>query len=92
MAHHDVLEQTRDDLDVGADREEVETFVDFLQGEFPDWEFAVDTASTWSGDPRPLWIATQVGHHPQSELTAGKLHRRLSDYEAREAERHAATN
>ena len=83
MTDHDVLD--RHD-------ERTMALVDFLQSEFPAWAFAIDSTSTWSGDDRPLWIATREGHHPQSELTAGKLHRRLSDYEAREAARHAGSN
>ena len=50
------------------------------------------TFASKSGDDKPLWIATQEGHHPQSALTAGKLHRRLEDYEARNAARFAGRN
>lgn len=93
MVHHDVLEQQQTvDVDALAETEEVEAYVDFLEAEFPEWEFSIDATATWSGEPKPLWIATREGHHPQSELTAGKLHRRLSDYQDREDARHAATN
>ncbi len=83
MTDHDVLDRTQD---------EQTAFVDFLEAEFPEWEFEVEETETWSGDARPLWIATREGHHPQSALTAGKLHRRLSDYEARQSARHAGNN
>lgn len=66
-------------------------FVDFLTSEFPAWSFDIESAESWSGDVRPLWIATREGHHPQSALTAGKLHRRLSDYEGRIAARGGRT-
>ncbi len=66
-------------------------FVEFLTAEFPEWRFDIESSESWSGDVRPLWIATREGHHPQSALTAGKLHRRLSDYEARIAARGGRT-
>ncbi len=93
MAHHDVLDRT-----ARADRTEREhddrtaAYFDFLEGEFPDWQFELDSTATWSGDAKPLWIATREGHHPQSALSAAKLHRRLEDYEARRSARFAGTN
>lgn len=101
MSDRDVLDRTTDheldpyldhELDRDALDERTAAFVDFLEGEFPDWDFAIDETSTWGGEARPLWIATRAGHHPQSALTAGKLHRRLSDYEDRESARHAGSN
>ena len=89
MSDHDLLERAQPETELDA---ETAAFVDFLAGEFPAWDFAIDSTATYSGDARPLWIATREGHHPQSALTAGKLHRRLSDYEAREAARHAGAN
>ena len=99
MTDNDVIEGTEtrtaevsDDTGTGADTPDTAAFVDFLTAEFPDWQFEVDATSTWSGSSRTLWVATREGHHPQSELTAGKLHRRLSDYEDRIQARHPADN
>jgi hypothetical protein len=64
----------------------------WLEQEFPDWRFALDATATWEGDLRPLWIARRDGHHPQAELTAAKLHTRLTDYHARAMRRQALTN
>ena len=44
------------------------------------------------GEERPLWRAMREGHHPQSELTAAKLHSRLADYLDREGRRHPSSN
>ena len=87
MADHDVLAPVQTTRD-----ERTAAFFDFLEDEFPAWTFELDETATWSGDAKPLWIATREGHHPQSALTAGKLHRRLSDYEARQSARHADSN
>lgn len=70
----------------------LDTTLAWLRQEFPAWQFSVDETATWHGSMRPLWIARQAGHHPQSELTAAKLHTRLSDYEARQQRRRAAAN
>lgn len=61
----------------------------WLETEFPEWEISVAPAATAGGDTRDLWIARRDGHHPQSELTAAKLHSRLSDYLHREARKRA---
>lgn len=90
MSHHDVLDTT-DELRA-TDAPDTAAFVDFLEAEFPLWTFAIERTETWSGHAHSLWIATQEGHHPQSALTAGKLHRRLSDYESRHTARTAETN
>lgn len=66
--------------------------IDWLRSEFPGWQFSLDETATWQGDARPLWIARRGGHHPQSELTAAKLHTRLTEYLEREARRTAFTN
>lgn len=66
--------------------------IDWLRSEFPGWQFDLDETATWQGDARPLWIASRGGHHPQSELTAAKLHTRLTEYLEREARRTAFTN
>jgi hypothetical protein len=89
MADHDVAERTAPE---GAQAEEVTTYLPFLQTEFPDWEFEIARTDTWSGDTRPLWVAHRDGHHPQSELTAAKLHTRLSNYLEREAHRRSFAN
>lgn len=64
----------------------------WLEAEFPGWSVDVDETSTWEGDLRSLWIARRPGHHPQSELSAAKLHSRLSDYHNREERRRALSN
>lgn len=92
MSDHDVMDLTREQTALELHDERTAAFVDFLEAEFPQWDFALDSTSTWSEDDKPLWIATREGHHPQSALTAAKLHRRLSDYEAREAARFAGAN
>jgi hypothetical protein len=66
--------------------------VRWLESEFPGWTIEVDETATWEGDLRPLWIARRTGHHPQAELSAAKLHTRLDDYLAREAQRSALGN
>lgn len=67
-------------------------YVAFLREEFPDWDFQVGETEGWGGESRELWVARRDGHHPQSELTAAKLHTRLSAYLEREASRHAHAN
>jgi hypothetical protein len=64
----------------------------WLEAEFPGWSVTVDETATWEGSLRPLWIARREGHHPQAELTAAKLHTRLTDYLDREERRHALAN
>jgi hypothetical protein len=64
----------------------------WLEDEFPGWTVQVDETATWEGELRPLWIARREGHHPQAELTAAKLHSRLSDYLDREQRRNALAN
>lgn len=66
--------------------------VSWLESEFPEWTVTIDRTATWQGEFRPLWIAKSEGHHPQAELTAAKLHTRLSDYLAREQRRDALRN
>lgn len=66
--------------------------VEWLETEFPGWTVDVDRTATWQGTLRPLWIARRHGHHPQAELSAAKLHTRLTDYLAREARRNALAN
>jgi hypothetical protein len=64
----------------------------WLEDEFPGWSVTVDETATWEGSLRPLWIARREGHHPQAELSAAKLHTRLTDYLDREHRRHALAN
>lgn len=66
--------------------------LDWLRGEFPDWDVRVERTTTADGRERPLWVALREGHHPQSELTAAKLHSRLADYLDREGRRHPSQN
>lgn len=66
--------------------------VAWLEAEFPGWRVSIDPTSSWSGGPRPLWVARREGRHPQAELTAAKLHTRLSEYHDREARRRALAN
>lgn len=64
----------------------------WLRSEFPDWDVRLDRTTTAEGEERPLWIALREGHHPQSELTAAKLHSRLADYLDREGRRNPSRN
>ena len=64
----------------------------WLEDEFPGWSVTVDATATWEGDLKALWIARQDGHHPQAELTAAKLHTRLTEYIERQARRTAFSN
>ncbi|MEX2551139.1 MAG: hypothetical protein WD638_13010 [Nitriliruptoraceae bacterium] len=66
--------------------------VAWLEDEFPGWTIDIDETATWEGDLRSLWIARREGHHPQAELSAAKLHSRLSDYLKREERRRAFSN
>lgn len=72
--------------------DEVETTIAWLEDQFPGWTIAVDETDTGVGELRPLWVATREGHHPQAELSASKLHTRLSDYLNREERRQAMMN
>lgn len=64
----------------------------WLRSEFPDWDVRVERTTAADGSERPLWLAVREGHHPQSELTAAKLHSRLADYLDREGRRHPSRN
>jgi hypothetical protein len=64
----------------------------WLRSEFPDWDVRIERTTTVDGRERPLWIALREGHHPQSELTAAKLHSRLADYLDREIRRNPSRN
>jgi hypothetical protein len=66
--------------------------LDWLRAEFPDWDVRIERTTTVDGQERPLWIALREGHHPQSELTAAKLHSRLADYLDREDRRNPSRN
>lgn len=65
-----------------------EAALNWLEEEFPEWHFEVGVATTGTREDLALWIARQEGHHPQSELSAGKLHSRLSGYLERQRARH----
>ena len=69
-----------------------EVTIAWLQDQFPGWTIELDESASWDGETRPLWIARREGHHPQAELTAAKLHTRLSDYLERESQRQAMMN
>lgn len=86
MTSNDIAERTT------SDATGTTSYVTFLRAEFPEWDFEIGETDTWSGESRELWIARQDGHHPQSELTAAKLHTRLSNYLEREGRRHGAAN
>jgi len=66
--------------------------LDWLRSEFPDWDVRIERTTTTEGRDRPLWVAVRDGHHPQSELTAAKLHSRLADYLDREIRRNPSRN
>ena len=77
---------------IGHSPEVAEEAIAWLEAEFPGWRITIDRTATWEGELRPLWIARSPGHHPQAELTAAKLHSRLSDYLDREERREAMRN
>lgn len=64
----------------------------WIRSEFPDWDVRIERTANADGSERPLWVAVREGHHPQSELTAAKLHSRLADYLDREGRRHGSRN
>ncbi len=65
----------------------------WLEEEFPEWAIEVAATNTRTDDRlQPIWIAHKDGHHPQSELSAAKLHTRLSEYLQREERREALMN
>lgn len=70
----------------------VASVVAWLEDEFPGWTVTVDETATWEGGLKALWIARQEGHHPQAELTAAKLHTRLTEYLQRTSRRAAMSN
>lgn len=94
-AEQTVEQQEADDL---AERRGEEFAVEhadtreWLEEQFPEWAIEVAATSTWSEGLRPIWIAHKDGHHPQSELTAGKLHTRLSEYIERREHHRARMN
>lgn len=75
-----------------ADADATTATIAWLEAEFPGWTVEVDETATWEGSLKSLWIARQEGHHPQAELTAAKLHTRLSEYLDRSARRQALSN
>lgn len=88
------LTETRDvaaDAGAGLDEQAART-IDWLETEFPGWSVELDDTATWDGNLRPLWIARRDGHHPQAELTAAKLHTRLTEYHERVDRRRALAN
>lgn len=78
--------------DAVADADRHRATVSWLEDEFPGWEVTVDATATWEGDLKALWIARREGHHPQAEMTASKLHTRLTEYLEREEQRRAFSN
>lgn len=83
------LERDTDRSSMGASEQPA---LEWLRAEFPEWEVRIDRTTTADGEERPLWRAMREGHHPQSELTAAKLHSRLADYLDREGRRHPSSN
>jgi hypothetical protein len=88
------MTDTNDTATVGQPtvREGTVASVRWLESEFPGWTVDIDRTASWHGQLRPLWIARRAGHHPQAELSAAKLHTRLTDYLGREDRRRAMTN
>lgn len=89
MSEHQTGAQT---LDRVPEAEPAHPVLDWLRAEFPDWDVRIERTTTVDGQERPLWIAQREGHHPQSELTAAKLHSRLADYLDREDRRNPSRN
>lgn len=79
-------------LSEGLSDAEREPTVAWLEDEFPGWTVEIDRTATWEGDLKSLWIARREGHHPQAEMTASKLHTRLTEYLEREERRQAYSN
>lgn len=85
MTEHDTdtLEREQHDLDETSEHRTLEErhvpVIEWLESEFPEWEFEVDTSSTGEGEVT-RWVARKEGHHQQAELSPGKLQRRLSEY------------
>lgn len=75
-----------------TDAERDEATIAWLETEFPGWQVSLDTTTGWGGDRRSLWIARHPDRHPQAELSAAKLHTRLTEYHQREARRQALAN
>jgi len=75
-----------------AETDQREAALAWLAEEFPAWTFSVGTTDTYTRRDDQHWTATQVGHHPQSALTAAKLHTRLDEYLARRANRGVRQN
>jgi hypothetical protein len=93
--HHDgttTLERLNPAGDAAADQGGTPPVLGWLRDEFPDWDVRIDTTADVTGATRPLWVALREGHHPQAELSAAKLHSRLSDYLDREGRRSASRN
>jgi hypothetical protein len=89
------VEPEGDDVTDAATRPapvDVDATVSWLEEQFPGWQISVDRTDTGVGELRPIWIARCDGHHPQAELSAAKLHTRLSEYLEREGRREALMN
>jgi len=71
---------------------QLDATIHWLEAQFPGWTIHVDQTDTGVGELRPLWIASRDGHPPQAELSASKLHSRLSDYLNRQERRDALMN
>jgi hypothetical protein len=94
MSEHQTGAQTLERTHEGEPRPAAteQPVLEWLRAEFPDWDVRVERTTTVDGSERPLWIALRDGHHPQSELTAAKLHSRLADYLDREVRRNPSRN
>lgn len=77
---------------IATDEAQLDGTITWLEDQFPGWTIHVDQTDTGVGELRPLWIASRDGHHPQAELSASKLHSRLSDYLDRQERREALMN
>lgn len=77
-------EQTRAIATAPAPGGDTDPAVQWLTSEFPGWTIHVDRTTTTVGELRAVWIARREGHHPQAELSPGKLHTRLTEYLQRE--------
>ncbi|MBW3658060.1 MAG: hypothetical protein KY457_05440 [Actinobacteria bacterium] len=87
-----MTDRTQTQAAAGTAARESAPVIAWLEDEFPGWTVTVDETATWEGSLRALWIARQEGHHPQAELTAAKLHTRLTEYIERQARRTAFSN
>ncbi|MFT5223125.1 MAG: hypothetical protein ACI867_001435 [Glaciecola sp.] len=81
------VEETADSTAPGKSEVSQAEAIEWLEQEFAGWSITVSTTSGWNGTRRDLWEAHQILHHSQRAMTAGRLYRRLDEYEQRHRDR-----